>query len=105
MENLPEGYWDDRMKSTVVKVSDDWIVSVTPMIFNDRVILTSWEQYPHEYTAGFCYDKGPAAVLAAMAWDPNVDHYPAGYKKIACDSRLAPSKPASVGSTEQGPPT
>lgn len=71
----------------VVKVTDDWIVSVTPMIFNDRICLTDRNEWPNTYTAGFCYDKGGAAILAALAWDPDTEPYPDGFKKIARDSR------------------
>lgn len=80
-------YWDPKMCSMVVKKTEDWIVSVTPMLFNDRICLTSHSDYPYGYTAGWCYDKGPGVVLAAAIWDPETDREPAGYKKLACDSR------------------
>lgn len=79
--------FDEQIQSLVIKETDEWIVSVTPMIFNDRVILTHRDQYPMTYTAGWCYDKGAAAILAAMAWNPDEEFEPVGYKKIACDSR------------------
>ena len=60
-----EPYYDPKMESVVVKKSDNWIVSVTPMIFNDRVLLTTEMDYPYGWTAGWCYDKGGAAILAA----------------------------------------
>lgn len=66
----------------------EWIVSVTPMIFNDRVLLTHKERdYPYGCTAGWCYDKGGAAVLAALAWNVDTEDEPAGFKKCAFDSR------------------
>lgn len=80
-------HFDEKIQSLVVKETEKWIVSVTPMIFNDRVILTGRDQYPHTYTAGYCYDQGGAAILAAMAWDPETEHDPVGFKKKACDSR------------------
>lgn len=81
------GRWDEQMQSMVIRETEHWIVSVTPMIFNDRIVLTSRDEYPWSYTAGFCFDKGGSAVLAALVWDPEVDKYPQGYKKIACDAR------------------
>lgn len=80
-------YWDDQIESLVYKHVGPWMVSVTPQIFNDRVLLTHREQYPRRWTAGFCYDKGPAAGLAAMAWNPDEERNPAGFKRIAADER------------------
>lgn len=82
-----EPYWDDAIKSTVVQENEEWIVSVTPMIFNDRIYLTHRSEYPRSATAGFCYDKGGAAMLAAMAWDFENEREPAGHKKVAFDAR------------------
>lgn len=84
---VAEPYWDDRMQSLIVKESDEWIVSVTPMIFNDRVLFSMKADYPWGWTAGWCYDKGGGAVLAAVAWDPDTQHSPVGFKKIAGDGR------------------
>lgn len=88
MTATPEPGWSSEAETMVVKVTDSWIVSVTPMIFNDRILLARREDWPGRgYTAGFCYDKGPAAALAAAVWDPETERYPVGYKKIACDGR------------------
>jgi hypothetical protein len=85
---MTEPYWDQKIQSMIVKETDEWIVSITPMIFNDRVLLTHKERdYPYGWTAGWCYDKGGAAMLAAMAWDPGVEREPLGYKKVAGDAR------------------
>lgn len=78
---------DDQMQSLVIKETDQWIISVTPMLFGDRILMTHRDDYPYGYTAGWCYDKGGAAVLAALVWDPDTDHSPVGYKKVACDRR------------------
>lgn len=79
--------WDDQMRSAIIKRTEHWIVSVTPMMFNDRVLLTSHEEYPWLWTAGFCYDKGGAAYVAAAIWDPETELRPVGYKKVAADGR------------------
>jgi hypothetical protein len=78
--------WDKALGGVVVKETDKWLVSVTPMIFNDRVLFHWREHLPH-HDAGWCYDKGGAAILAALAWDPEVDDKPVGYKKEAWDGR------------------
>lgn len=86
-ETKPEPYWDPAIGSLVVAENEEWIVSVTPMIVNDRIYLTHRSEYPLCATAGFCYDKGGAAVLAAAVWDFEHDREPAGHKKVAFDLR------------------
>lgn len=83
-----EPHFDEEIQSTVVYISKEWIVSVTPMIFNDRIVLTSLQEYPRSYTAGWCYQKGGAAMLAALMWDPGEEFEPKGFIKVACDSRV-----------------
>ena len=83
-------HWDDHLQSMVIKETENWIVSVTPMLFNDRVLLTQQSEYSSKYpgyTSGWCYDKGGAAVLAARVFDPDTEHEPVGYKKAAFDGR------------------
>lgn len=68
----------------VVTIGDwgGWLVQVTAMIFNDRLLLTpSYMPQVHDY--GWCYPKGGAAYLAALAWDPMTQAEPVGYKKRA----------------------
>lgn len=75
--------FDEKMGSYVVKRTGCWIVSVTPKIFNDRVMLTHVDEYPGTCSGGWCYDKGQAAFIAADLWDPIQDPRPLGYKKEA----------------------
>lgn len=82
-----EPEWDEKMLSWVVQRTEHWIVSVTPMLFNDRILLTHVAEYPHLWVAGWCYDKGGAAFLAAAVFDPEKGESPVGYKKIAQDRR------------------
>lgn len=81
------GEYDPNIEAMVVRRSAEWIVSVAPMIFNNRILLSHVDDYPRLWTAGWCYDKGPVAALAAIAWNPDTDREPAGYKKLAADSR------------------
>jgi hypothetical protein len=83
-----DAYYDDRLGSVVVRKDGPWIVSVTPMLFNDRVLLTHEGNYPHFWTSGYCYDKDGSAPLAAAMWNPLVDERPKGYKKIAGEDRV-----------------
>ena len=82
---------DKKLGSVIIKRTENWIVSVTPMIYNDRVLLTLASEYDNSpypgWEAGWCYDKGGAAVLAAVAWDPETEREPLGYKKLAADRR------------------
>lgn len=80
---MPEPGWDPAIGSYIIKTEGPWIVSVTPMIFNDRIMLTHIDEYPHTASAGYCYEKGSAAGLAAHAWSVLHQPCPVGYKKIA----------------------
>lgn len=87
--DIPTPYYDPAIEATVVKVTDTWIVSWAPMLFNDRIYLTHRDQYPRLWTAAWCYDKGGSVVLAASAYDPDTQHEPVGYKRVAADERPA----------------
>lgn len=80
---VTEGEYDEKMGSLVVRKIGCWIVSVTPMIFNDRVLLTHVDEYPATVSGGWCYDKGGAAMLAALVYNPETEPRPSGYKKEA----------------------
>lgn len=58
-----------------------YLVQILPMIFNDRVVLTP-ESSPWGYDHGWCYERG-VALLAVLAWDPETEAEPVGYKKRA----------------------
>lgn len=82
-EGVESGEWDEAVKAWLMKKTDEWYVHVRPMIFNDRIVLTRADEYPRTCTAGYCYDRGVAAFLAAMSWNPETEKRPKGYKKIA----------------------
>ncbi len=87
-EELP--YWSEPHRLWVMRESPEWIVSVVPMLVNDRITLVRPEHFETGFTAGFCYDKSPGcykAMVAAMTWQIGVRRYPEGLKKIAIDSR------------------
>lgn len=86
-KTIPQGEWDPNIESMVIKRDGPWIVSVTPMVFNDRILLTHQDEYPLSWTSGYCYDKGAAAALAAHAWSPTTEHQPVGFKKVAAEGR------------------
>lgn len=75
--------WDAKFGGWLIKETDDWFVMVMPMLFNDRVVIGTQDERIFGYSAGWCYDKGGAALLAAAAWDPVTQDEPAGYKKAA----------------------
>lgn len=67
-----------------------WLVQVMPMIFNDRLVLTPEQFEGAFYDYGWCYPKGGAAHLAALAWDPATEAEPTGYiKAVGWRSRAA----------------
>src|SRR4051812_5630876 len=83
------GTWDPDNHYWLVKETEHWRVVVIPMIFNFRICISEKRFDPVRagYTAGWCYDKGPAAFLAALAWDPETEVRPVGWKKEAMDAR------------------
>lgn len=82
-----EGEFNEVIGGHVVRVTENWVVAVVPMIFNDRIILCRLQDWSTEWVAGFCYDKGGAAALAALVWNPETEQYPVGFKKLAVDGR------------------
>lgn len=84
---LPELGYNAETVMVVVQVTEHWVVGVVPQAYNDRVLLCSHEEWRTSWTAGFCYDRGPAAMLAAAAWDPEREWFPVGFKKVAGDAR------------------
>lgn len=86
--DLPEvGIPNVDIGGVVVKITESWIVAVVPMIYNDRVVLMRHHEWRTGWSAGWCYDKGGAAGLAAAVWDPETQWEPVGYKKLAGDAR------------------
>lgn len=84
--------------------SDDWgtltlgtwggyLVQVMPMIFNDRLVLTPVSS-PYGYDHGWCFDKGGAAILSALVWNPDTEGEPPGYKKRATAGLRQPGEDA-----------
>lgn len=57
-----------------------WLVQIIPMIFNDRLVLTPLSCLG-VYDFGWCYPKGGAAHLAALAWNPDAEGEPVGFIK------------------------
>jgi hypothetical protein len=72
---------NDRQCFTIGE-TDEYFVEIVPMIFSDRLVMTPKEA-PMVYDYGWCYDKGGAALFAAMAWDPDKEAEPPGYNKRA----------------------
>jgi|SoimicMinimDraft_6_1059734.scaffolds.fasta_scaffold94756_1 hypothetical protein len=84
--------WDEEMKCWVVRRTEHFDVRVIPMIFNDRLVIAD-RGHTFGYDHGWCYDKGGAAVLAALVWDPETQDAPVGWKKQATPgSRVAPTR-------------
>lgn len=58
-----------------VKETSTHFVDILPMIYTWRVVETP-KAAPDSYDRGWCYTARTAAVLAAMAWDPEVHSEP-----------------------------
>lgn len=79
--------WDDALCAFVVRDHPDFLVSVVPMLFNHRVVLTLRQDYPLTYVAGWCYSERWPAFAAAIEWNPEVERRPSGFVKEAVDLR------------------
>lgn len=82
-------YFDPEIASVVIGhagTEGEFMVSVSPMLFNDRVLVTHRSQYPLTVAAGFCYPReGGAASVAAALWVEHWDEMdvPPGFVKEA----------------------
>ena len=66
-------------------------IEVVPMLFNDRIIVVP-KSAPYTYDRYWCYQKGGAAIFAALAWDGADDTEPVGWIKT-WDQRYSPPPP------------
>ena len=66
-------------------------IEVVPMLFNDRIIVVP-KSAPRTYDRYWCYQKGGAAIFAALAWDGADDTEPVGWIKT-WDQRYSPPPP------------
>lgn len=57
-----------------------YLIQVMPMLFNDRLVMTP-QAAPMGYDYGWCFRKGGAAGLAALAWNPQAQAEPGGFVK------------------------
>jgi hypothetical protein len=83
-------FWFEEQEVWVVKETEAWVVCVVPMIFNDRLAIADKSEFGRSWSAGWCYDKQPQALLAqvaALSWNPMENWTPVGFKKIAFDMR------------------
>lgn len=85
---------DDSLRSApeditgVEKIDGGWRIKETPahfievysMLFNDRVVEVP-KSNPMVVDRYWCYDKGGAAIHAALLWDPTTEAEPVGWKK------------------------
>lgn len=81
-------YWDDKIESLIVGRTGDYLVSISRMIFTERIVITGLNDYPFGYTAGWDYEPG-TALAAAQAWNPEETREPTGYIRVACDARTS----------------
>lgn len=58
-----------------------YLIQITAMGFNNRIVLSPKGLAVYDY--GWCYDRGPTALMALLVWNPETEGEPAGYKKLA----------------------
>lgn len=79
----PEVGHRDQYGDYIQRVTDDWVVVISPMLFNHRICLAEREKYGEFYVAGWCYDDFTSALLAANVWHPDESPAPVGFKREA----------------------
>lgn len=72
-----------------------YLIQIMPMTVNDRLVLTP-ARTPMVYDHGWCFDKGAAPMLAAMAWNPETQGEPVGFKKRATAGIRQPGERAAA---------
>lgn len=76
-----------------------YLIQIMSMIFNDRLVLTpKTATWGHDF--GWCYDKGGAAGLAALVWNPQTEGEPVGFKKRASAGVRQPGQQADPADRE-----
>lgn len=78
---------NDTGTAYIVRETERVSVEVTRMLFNDRIIVVP-KAHPMTVERHWCYRQGPAAILAAMAWDGADATEPVGWIK-AWDGRYS----------------
>lgn len=87
---------DEHDVATIGEWGGYWI-QVAPQLFNNRIVMTPFSS-PSTYDYGWCYPKGPHAILAVVAWDPQTQGEPDGFKKrIGTHKRM----PGEMAATEE----
>lgn len=80
--------WLPRGHEWWVKDIAGWRVTVSPMLYNYRIHLTSEEDRALRLvTAGFCYNPKDLAMIYATVWDPVTELRPQGFIKEAFNGR------------------
>lgn len=66
--------------STAYRVGETKTAFIEVVLFSDRVIVVP-KRAPRTYDRFWCYQKGGAAIFAALAWDGADDTEPVGWIK------------------------
>jgi hypothetical protein len=81
----PIAFYDKVVVDEYMAVSvGEWggyLIQITSMGFNNRIALSPLGM--HVYDWGWCYDRGPTALMALLIWNPETEGEPPGYKKVA----------------------
>lgn len=80
MEIKTDVYWNEDRTAYVLSETEDYLVDMIQMLYNQRVVLTPKSRL-QVYDAGWCYPSTSAAVLAVAAWDWETEPEPVGYIK------------------------
>lgn len=89
----------DYLGQATIGYYGGWVVMINAMLANDRLCLKEPSRFPgHESPVyGWCYKKGGAAHLAALAWDPETAGEPPGHHNAVTSLLLAPNEVRQAG--------
>lgn len=93
-ESPIEFYYRVKVDDYLTVTIGEWggyFIQIMPKIFNDRLVMTPFT-CSRVYDYGWCFPKGAAAGLAALAWNPQAHGEPVGYIKRVSGKRMAGQK-------------
>lgn len=71
-----------------------YLIQILSMGFNNRIVLAPKGTLVFDY--GWCYDRGPTALMAALIWNPETEAEPVGFKKVAGAAGREPGQRAGA---------
>lgn len=86
LPDSPIAFYDevtvDEYRRVTIGEWGGYLIQILSMGFNERIVMTP-AAFRGVIDYGWCYDRGPTALMAALVWNPETEAEPAGFKKVA----------------------